>query len=119
MRIVTDKHLADLDRALTAVQAMSRQGADAARRADAEFKALRREGQEHDACELGMAAIAAAPVLEAKASAQLEAAALAFLGIARRPDEDLAAYMTRIHAACTNLSTMKATQYENGILFKP
>jgi len=119
MRTVTTAHLARLEQTVATLAAIWHEGATAAKTANAEFGVLMSEGQEQRAREVEASAVAAAHVHLAGAAAQLEIAAVAFLGLARRRGESVADFHTRINVACTDLATIRATQRANGILFKP
>ena len=119
MRTVTMAHFTRLEQTATAIAEIFREGAAAAKEANTKFGVLMSEGQEQRAREVEAGAVAAAHVRLAGAAAQLEIAAVAFLGLARRRAESVADFHTRINVACTDLTTIRATQRANGILFKP
>jgi hypothetical protein len=119
MRIVTSEHLQRFEKACDTVGALAAHGRAAAEAAGVEFTANAKADRRETAASIEARALARAHLLMADAGAQLEIAAVGFLGERRWPGEGISDFLERLLSLCTDLSTVLATQRANGLQYRP
>ncbi len=119
MRVVTNAQLQRFENSCATVGQMVARGRGAATAAGVEFTSLAKVGHRGTAANVEAKALARAHLLMADAGAQLEIAAVGFLGERRWPGEGIVDYLERILALCADLSTVLATQRGNGLEYQP
>ena len=119
MRIVTSRQLQRLEHVLVRAREACAGARTAARTAALDAEVLFEAGRAEEANSAGAGDIARLRLLMTNLGAEFEIAAVGFLGERRRPGEALADYLARINEACSDFSTMLATQRANGLEYRP
>ncbi len=118
MRVVTNAQMQRFERARAAVSEMAARGHAAANAAAAAVITGRRADYRVTAAGVEPKATARARLAMADAGAELEIAAVGFLGERRWPGESLTDYLERISGLCADLSAILATQRANGLEYR-